>query len=83
MSVQTDDNRRITTPGREIKNTFAQQRYINYRVFQLWVGSGSGIKSVAEVGSLLGTAENLTNLWRARICPSDTERRCNSLLLTF
>merc|ERR1712218_155743 len=24
--------------------------------------------SVAEVGSLLGTTENLTNLWRARIC---------------
>ena len=23
---------------------------------------------MAEVGSLLGTAENLTNLWRARIC---------------
>ena len=26
------------------------------------------MSSVAEVGSLLGTAENLTNLWRARIC---------------
>merc|ERR1712218_468040 len=41
--------------------------------------------SVAEVGSLLGTAENLTNLWRARICKISRQkcRICKFLRQNF
>ena len=40
---------------------------------------------MAEVGSLLGTAENLTNLWRARICKISRQkcRICKFLRQNF